>query len=243
MNLLLSVIGALWLVLSAGAVQAKEPCPVPEDLALRNIALPAARRAVADKSALTILVLGGTPMAGAMTGDPTTTLPAQLQVELTDALPGVRVRVVNGAVPRSSAEATVARMPDRLREIEARVVIWATGSREVAMSADLDPFFATLRTGIRTVRDAGADLILVDMQYAPSIARIMNNAPFRAVLLGIAAASDIPILPRYELMMRWNDDGLLNLDALDPQERQLVARRLFACLAVALSRPIAAAVR
>ncbi len=238
---------SLWLLLlgllfAAPRAGAQPPCPVPEDLALSDLALPAVKRAAA-AGALSVLVLGGAAMAGGAAGDPSATLPARLQADLADALPGVQVRVVNGAVPRATAASVLTHLPHLLVESGARLVIWAAGTREIATSADVDPFVAALEQGVRTVREAGADILLVDMQYAPSIARITGGTPFHAALAGTAAVHDVPLLRRYELMIYWNDSGILDLDAREPEARRQVARQLFACLAAALAGPIAAAAR
>src|SRR6185503_11881718 len=117
---------------------------------------------------------------GTAAGDAKATLPARLEAELTAALPKVDVRVVNASIPRTTAETTVPRMAELIRESGAKLVIWATGAREAALGLDVEPFTAALQDGIEAVHNAGADLILVDMQYAPSIARITNYGPFRA---------------------------------------------------------------
>lgn len=226
----------------AGPGRAAETCSLPESLALRDLSLPAVKQAVA-AGRLTVLMLGGAATAGKAAGDESMTLPARLQAALDAALPGVAVRVVNGGVPRSTAESGVRNMTRMLGEIRPNLVIWAAGAREAVLGLDVEPYESALQLGIQTVQKAGADLILMDMQYAPSITRIANLAPFRAALAGTASAHNVPLLERYELMMRWNDDGLLNLDARDAEERRLVARKLFGCLADALAGPIAAAAR
>lgn len=233
---------ALAVLLIAASAQAAAPCPVPEDLALHDLALPAVRRAVT-AGELSILVLGGAAMAGTAAGDPGATLPVRLEADLAAALPGVRVHVSNKSIARATAEGTLPRIAQLIGETGARLVIWATGTREMVTSGDIEPFIAALQNGIEAVRAVGADILLVDMQYAPSIALIANSEPFRTALINTAAVHDVPVLPRYDLMRRWNDDGLLDLDARDPAIRQVVARRLFACLAAALAGPIAAAAR
>ena len=233
----------LLLLLASPWAHAAETCPVPENLALRDMPLPAVKRAVAAGGGLTVLVMGGAAMAGKAAGDTALTLPARLEAALGAALPGVAVRVVDGSVPRATAESGVQTMARVLGEIRPSLVIWAAGAREAVLGLDVEPYVAALQQGIQAVQKAGADLILLDMQYAPSITRIANLAPFRAALAGTAASHDVPLLERYELMMRWNDDGLLNLDARDSEERRMVARKLFGCLAQALAAPIAAAAR
>lgn len=223
--------------------QAASPCPLPETLMLRDLALPAAKAALARDGRLVILSLGGAATAGDAAGDPAATYPARLQAALAAALPGKAVTMVNKASDRRNVATLPPDLAGVIRETGAQLVIWATGAREAGRNTDIDDYVARLESGVDTIRKAGADLILLDMQYAPSIARIVNFGPYRDALRGIATIRNVPLLRRFELMQRWNDDGVLNLDAQNSEERRLVAGKLFACIAAALAPPIAQAVR
>jgi len=218
-------------------------CPLPENLMLRDLSLPAARAALERDGQLVILSVGGAATAGDAAGDPVATYPVRLQEYLTAALPGRSIVVLNRGNDRRIAAIQPKELASLIRDTGARLVIWATGAREAARSADIDEYVARLETGIETIRKAGADLILLDMQYAPSIVRIVNFGPYRDALRGTAIARDVPLLPRFQMMQRWSDDGVLNLDVQSNEERRVVARKLFACVAAALAVPIAQAVR
>ena len=219
------------------------PCPIPEYLSLGDVALPKARQQLARTDSLVILTLGGAPTAGIAAGDPSATYPALLQADLSLALPGKSVSVVN----KARAEGTVGTLPKDIdaviRQSSASLVIWASGSREAARSADVDEYVGTLQRGIAAIRGAGADLILLDLQYAPSIARITNTGPYRDALFGTALAYEVPVLRRYDLMMTWIDGGIIDLDAQDATARRKAARHLFSCIATALAPSIARAVK
>jgi hypothetical protein len=66
---------------------------------------------------------------------------------------------------------------------------------------------------------------------------------YREKLRAAAMASKVPLLRRHDMMRQWSQDGTLNLAARESEERDLVARRLFACVARSLAIPIAAAVK
>ncbi len=241
---ILAAVIVLWAAGASAAPAASGPdCPVPDALALRDLSLPRAKEAAARTGRLVVLSLGGVATAGAAAGDPEATYPARLQADLRAALPGMGVSVVNqGGVSHPTA-GILRNLPEALRQSGASLVIWASGAREAAHGADVDEYTADLQRGIEASRAAGADVILVDLQYAPSIARIVNSGPYRDALYGAAQENDVPVLRRYDLMMQWNDDNVMNLDAEDPAERREVARHLFACIAALLAPAIADAVR
>ena len=203
------------------------PCPYPEHLALHELSLPLARAGMARDGRLIVLTLGGSATAGNAAGDQAATYPARLQADLAAALPGKPVTVLNKANGQRNSPTMPKDLPAMIRETGAQLVIWATGAREAAASADIDDYVARLEKGIDAIHGAGADVILLDLQYAPSIARIINFSPYRNALLGTAASRNVPVLRRYDLMMRWSDEGIMNLDAQVSTERRLVARQLF----------------
>jgi lysophospholipase L1-like esterase len=225
------------------AEAAEARCPVPEALALRDLALDEMRAAVARTGKLVVLTVGGPGTEGSVAGTPEATYPARLQAGLVAALPGVSVKVVNRGAVGHGAAWVLQDLPEAIRASGANLVIWASGATEAAHGADVDGYIATLQAGIDEIHQSGADVILMDLPYAPSIARILNTAPYRDAVYGTALANNVPVLRRYDLMQQWSDDDVMNLDATDPAERRIVAQHLFECLAAILTPAIAAAAR
>ena len=108
---------------------------------------------------------------------------------------------------------------------------------------DLDTFAGHVSDVIAKIRSTGADLILMTLQYAPSVARVVNLHPYRMAVARAGEMAGLPVLDRYELMRFWSDNGILDLDAVEPAERLQVARKVYDCMAEHLTRGIAGAVR
>ncbi len=216
-------------------------CPVPDEYSLPDLDLPAVKRA-AEGHHLAILVTGGGASAGAAVHGAAYTYSARLQARLAADLPDVSIVVTSRAIAHGTAHATVAALGADLAAAHPNLVIWGVGGSEAGAGDDIDAFIDDLQTGVATVRDAGADLILMDLQYAPSLLRVVNLAPYREAVLRLGETAGVPVLDRYELMRGWSDDGSLNLDATEPQERIQVARALFDCLAKALDEAIVRAI-
>jgi hypothetical protein len=225
------------------ADEAPAACPVPSDLALTHLSLPVAKAEVAAHKRLVILVIGGAASAGTPAHGRGFTYPTRLETHLRDKLPDVEISVVMRAAARRTARVTVDRLPVDLQESGAQLVIWGAGAMEAGQRVDVRTLASELDAGIDTVAAAHADLLLMDLQYAPNVARLVDLTAYRDITKSTGVAHGVPVFDRYELMHVWNDNGTLNLDATDPKERVAVARRLFDCLADTLADGIAAAVR
>jgi acyl-CoA thioesterase I len=237
----LLVMAALSLI--AHAARADAPaCPVPPALAIQA-PLPLTRKSVDNQHKLTILAIGTAPTAGTAAGGAAFAYPALLQDLLARALPEVNVSVFNRGQRGRSTRGMARHLPDELRATGATLVIWETGGWEAVHGIATDTYAVELGEGLDDVRAAPADLILLDVQFAPPGAASADVEPYRGVIHDQAEASDVPVLPRYDLMQAWSESGALDLGTETPESRQQAARRLFACLAAALADTILAALR
>lgn len=235
---------ALLAATAAAAARAEPPaCPVSDEAALHDIALPHARAQVATRQRLDVLVLGGADTLGRAAQGEAFSTPARLEARLREALPGVDVHIVTHAAPRRSVSAALDDLDADLVRTAPALVVWSSGPVDAGRGTDIDDLADSLQTGIERIRAAGADIILVNLQYAPSIARIVDLEPYRDALQRIGGANEVPVLDRYGMMRAWSDSGLLDLDATEPAARVQVARMLFDCVAAALADPILAALR
>lgn len=242
-------VAALLLLLSATAQAQGTPdttptaCRFPDDLAMSGMSLPAVRAAITARRVLTILTIGGSSTAGLAAQGSEFTYPARLAEHLRHRLPGMEINVVNRGLAASPTRARVDRLATDLAQTHPDLVIWAPGSSEAGMSEDPGGFIDSLQEGVEKIRTAHADLILIDLQYAPSIARVVNLSDYNNAIAGVARAEDVPLLRRSELMRRWNDDGSFALDTTPPSQRVPVIRRLFDCIALGLADGIVGAGR
>ena len=232
------------LAVLAGTASAAGPaCPVPDELALGTIALPNSRTGIAEHGQLIVLAIGGSSTAGSAAGGAAFTLPARLQENLQAALPGVAIRVINHGRAGTATRTMVTGLADDIKATGAELVIWGVGGVDAALHEDVSSFTDSLQAGIEAAHQAGADILLIDPQYAPSIARILDLTPYRDAVQSAADAAGVTRLRRYELMQSWSDDGVLDLDAGTPSDRVVVARHLYDCLATVLANAIAESLR
>ncbi|MGE0224853.1 MAG: hypothetical protein AB7F35_07205 [Acetobacteraceae bacterium] len=213
-----------------------EPFTIPRD------ALPATASALARKQ-VTILVLGGAAAIGAAAHGKEYTYPARLAARLQQAFPEVTFNVIVDATPRQPMADALTGLDSALAKRHPALVIWGLGASAAARGDDLDSFISDVNEAIHKVRAAGADLIFMTLQYAPSVARLINLPPYRMAVINSAEMAGVPVLDRYELMRFWNSSDFLNLDATGREDRIKVARRLYGCLAELLAGGVEDAVR
>jgi lysophospholipase L1-like esterase len=235
--------GAIALLLCAATVaHAQAPsCRFPDDLALTDQHLPAVHAALADHQPLTILAIGGAATAGVAAKGEAFTFPSRLAAHLRRLLPGQGVTVINRGVPGRSSRLRVEALAPELARLKPTLVIWAPGASEAGQSDDLAPFEDSLNEGIALIRAQHADLILIDLQYAPSIARIIDLNRYNGVIAGVAEAEGVPLLRRSDLMRYWNDNGVIDLEGGGAKDWTAISRRLFDCLAAGLADTVATA--
>ncbi len=218
-------------------------CPIPDELAIGDIALPNSRAEIAADRRLIVLAVGGSSTVGGAAGGRAFTLPARLQGRLQAALPGIGIDVVNRGVAGASTRQVATNLAATIKATGARLVLWGVGGVDAASREDAGSFTDSLQTGIEAARVSGADILLMDPQYAPSIARILDLTPYRDAVQGVADAAGVARLRRYDLMQSWSDEGVLDLDVSAGSDRVAVARRLYDCLATVLADAIVESLR
>jgi len=216
-------------------------CPAGTEMVLHDITLDQVRTAITTHRRLSILAVGGSATSGAAAGGDAYSYTTRLAAHLGAALPGVNVNITSRAAIRRSARAMVERLDRDMVETRPDLVIWGVGGLEAGRHVDIDSFTATLDRGITTIQTAKADVILMDVLYAPSIARLIDLTPYRDATAATAAAHGVAMLDRHGLMREWSETGALDLDATAPEARIAVARRLFDCFAAILADGIATA--
>ncbi len=217
-------------------------CPAPDAFVIPRGALPATAAAIAGRN-LTILTLGGAATLGAPARGAAFTYPSRLASRLGEAFPGVTVKMIVSAGPRQSTVDLQATLAANLARDKPALVIWGPGASAAGRGDDLDTFIGDITSTIDRIRSAGSDLILMTLQYAPSVARVVNLYPYRTAVIRAAETAGVPVLDRYELMRSWSDSSFLDLDATEAEDRIKVARQLYDCMAEVLAEGIADAVR
>ncbi|MEK6709422.1 MAG: GDSL-type esterase/lipase family protein [Nitrospinota bacterium] len=225
--------GAALLGLVPPALAAPAPprdCGVAESFYAFEPPLPKTIRALRSGGETVIAAVGGASTLGRAAGGREHAWPARLSEALVKRIPAARVKMVNLGVPRQTAREAAARLEREVIPLKPALVIWETGTMEAVRGADIEDFRETVQEGVGRLRAAGAEVVLMDMQFSRRSSAVIDFESYLAVLRQLADAIDVPLFPRHSIMHHWAESGQIDLAVTDPEKRRLVAIRLYDCL-------------
>ena len=103
------------------------------------------------------------------------------------------------------------------------------------MTAQLE---AVVREGIARIRAAGADLLLMDMQYAPKVIARPRHLEMERRLDEIGRDQAIPVFRRFALMHHWVTSGQFDFSRMLSPDGLHLNDLSYACVARALAGAI-----
>jgi hypothetical protein len=226
-----------------GPAMAETPpdCRVAENLIETSFPLAQVSKALAGKR-LDILVVGaGSSILPGASGA-TKAFPARLQNALAEKLPAIAVKVATDLKAARSAAEMVSTLKPALAAAKPALMIWQTGTVDAVRSVEPDQFNASLEQGIAIARTAGADVILMNMQFSPRTESMIALGIYIENMRWVALQHEFPLFDRFSIMKLWAELGTFDLYSatkkLDTAERvHDCIGRLLADLIVEASKP------
>jgi len=222
--------------LASGAARAEDPpapCDVPASLLATDSSLPKLADAVKGGRPLDILVVGS--RSSTIGVDEGAAYPARMQAALREQLPAsVVVNLSVEIQARKSAEEVAKDLPGLLEGKKPTLVIWQTGTVDAMRSLDPDDFRGAVDDGVAAMQKAGADVVLMNLQYSPRTETMISVPPYLDNLRAVAQQRDVPLFDRFGIMRQWNDNG--DFDLFNPSHGIDLAKRVHDCIGRALSK-------
>jgi acyl-CoA thioesterase-1 len=208
------------------------------------------RRLAADQ-AVKIVAIGSSSTAGAGATSSEATYPSRLEVELTKDLPGRDISVLNRGVNGEEAADMLARFDTSVVAEQPDLVIWQVGTNWVLRDQPLDPKAMVLHEGLARLKAIGADVVLIDPQFAPKVIAKADAEGMVAQIAATAADAHVDLFRRFALMKRWHEAEHLPFDTFVSPDGLHMNDWSYSCLAKwlgtaideAVNRPIATAQR
>ena len=108
------------------------------------------------------------------------------------------------------------------------LVIWQTGTFDAMRRVDPDDFRIALDDGVETLQSAGADVILMNMQYSPRTDIMIALGPYADTMRVVAQQHEVPLFDRLAIMRHWSDTGHFDLYAAGKDN--VIAQRVHDCI-------------
>jgi hypothetical protein len=240
MTFILAVVAAISLINGASAAEpasaAAPACSVPEGLISTDGELAHVAAAIKDKHRLNISVVGTASSALSGPDGARFAYPARLEAALRSLLPGNDIKVTAHVQPRRSTADMAATLPAVLAEDKPGLVIWQAGTVDALQGIEPEDFREKLEGGVEAIGAAGADVVLMNMQYSPRTEFMLSVDPYADVMHLVAQQRGIPLFDRLAIMRYWTDEGTFDLYAATKDYN--MARRVHGCIGRALAEQI-----
>jgi hypothetical protein len=236
MSVILALITTVALIDGAAAASPTDRCDVPDSFISSEIDLPNVTNAVKTHQRLDISVIGTGSSALPGLDGARYAYPARLEEALQQQLQGVTVKVIAHVQPRTSTADMVPGLAKILADDKPSLVIWQTGTTDAINGVAAEDFRVSLDDGVGAIESAGANVILMNMQYSPRTDSMLDVSTLAEVMRIVAQQHNALLFDRLGIMRDWNDSG--TFDLYTATKNYDMARRVHDCIGRALASQI-----
>jgi acyl-CoA thioesterase I len=190
---------------------------------------------------LVIVAIGSSSTAGAGASSPKASYPSRLAVELEKLFPGRTIKVLNRGVNGEEVPDMMARFATGVIAEHPQLVLWQLGTNSVLRNQPLAMHARLLHEGIEQLKKTGADVVLIDPQYAP---RVLAKAETPGMVDQIALTAkdeDVDLFRRFDVMHEWYVGQHLSFEVFVSRDGLHMNDWGYACWAKLLAASIAEA--
>jgi acyl-CoA thioesterase I len=207
---------ALAIVISVYAVAARAAdrlCEDPINLTRLDRPLLHVGQRLAAREPITIVAIGSSSTAGAGASSPAASYPSRLAVELGTLYPDVPITVLNRGINGQDAAEMIARFKHDVIDEKPDLVIWQLGTNAALRDLPIEEVGKFTEQGIREVKTAGADILLVDPQFVPKVIAKPEAEGIVRLIATTATNTKIDVFRRFALMRHWRERDGMPFDA------------------------------
>ena len=226
-------------------------CSAPRELTRFVHPLARTARRLASGAPLVIVAVGSSSTYGAGASSPAASYPSRLAVELKRRFPTRDITVLNRGVSGEETAQMLARFEAAVLAAHPDLVLWQVGTNSVMRDHSLAAHAVLLREGLAQLKEAGADVVLMDMQYVPKVLAKAETPGMENQLAIAAKQENVDLFERFAIMRNWYEVQHLPFDAFAAPDQlhmndwgyDCVAKLLADAIAEAATRPVASAAR
>jgi acyl-CoA thioesterase-1 len=203
--------------------------------------LPRIGRRLAAGKPIKIVALGSSSTFGAGASTSAASYPSRLAEELSRRFPGNEIAVLNRGVNGDEIAGMLERLDRAVIAEKPDLVLWQLGTNSLLRDRAVAPHGSMLREGLARLRAAGAEVVLIDPQYAPRVIAKSHVDDMVTLIAATAKTEHVGLFHRFELMRRWYETDRLPFATFVSADGVHMNDWSYACLAKALALAIAEA--
>jgi hypothetical protein len=216
-------------------------CDLPPDLTHFANPLVHLSQKLVGNGPIVVVAIGSSSTAGFGASSPAATYPSRLAVELKERFPSHPITVLNRGAGGEEVTDMLKRFDSAVVSAKPDLVLWQSGTNSVVRSDKRADHNAIITEGIAKIRATGADIVLIDPQYAPKVIVKPEAVPMVQLIAAIAKRDGIGLFRRFDLMRRWHDVDHMEFAAFLSPDGLHMNDWSYACLAKGLGIAIAEA--
>ena len=219
-------------------------CVTPPEFARFDNPLKRVGERISANQPLTIVAIGSSSTFGVGASSPAMSYPSRLAFELQALFPRTSFTVINRGVNGETARDMLARFDRDVFAAHPDLVLWQVGSNSVLLDRPIAPTGSLISEGLRRLKAAGLDVVLINPQYAPKvIAKHNEHDVDQMVALMSAAAREmqIDLFQRFALMRYWRLTEGLPFSAFLSKDELHMNDWSYGCIAKLLAGAVAEA--
>lgn len=187
---------------------------------------------------LRIVAIGSSSTAGAGASSPAASYPSRLEAFLKARFPGQSVTVINRGINGQEAADMVARLETDVIAEKPALVLWQLGTNAIIRDDAVTKIDPLVHEGVRMLKNAGADVVLVDPQYVPRVVAKSEAQSMVDLIAMTGKELNVDVFHRFNVMRRWHDSDGLPFDAFTVADGLHMNDWGYDCLATLLGNAI-----
>jgi acyl-CoA thioesterase I len=212
------------------AQSAEKNCAAPDGFLHTDGSLPRTAKALREKKAIKIVVIGGNSTSGKANSRPELAFPWRAADELMRRHPGVPIEVVIHSHSGMIAARKLDIVTGPVVKAKPTLVVWQTGTVDAVKSTDVEQFSIALGEGVDVLLASDADVVLMDPQYSPTTAAMINFLPYRNEVDQVAMTRRAVVFRRHDLMRYWVEQGVFTFGEGSKEAMRDEADRAHGCI-------------
>jgi acyl-CoA thioesterase-1 len=236
-----ALIVGLALPLAARAETPAPPCDAPLDLIRLANPLSHLAQKLAARDPITIVAIGSSSTAGAGASSPAANYPNRLAVELKQHFPNRSITVLNRGANGEEVGDMLKRFDSAVVAAKPDLVLWQIGTNSVIRDHKLTAHDSSIREGLKKIRAIGADIVLIDPQFAPKVIAKPEAGPMVELIATTAKREDVDLFRRFDVMKRWSEVDHMAFETFVSPDGLHMNDWSYACMAKGLGLAIAEA--
>lgn len=223
------------------AAQPKYDCAAPSDMTRLMNPLTRTAKRLAAGEAVKIVAVGSSSTAGAGASSDANTYPSRLATELKTLFPHQSITVINRGVNGDEARGMLARFEKEVLAENPDLVLWQVGTNSVLRDDPIAPAGTLIHDGLKRLKATGADVILIDPQFAPKVIAKTDVDHMVDLIARAAKSQHVDLFRRFAVMRHWRQTSRIPFEVFISGDDLHMNDWSYGCIAKLLAGSIAEA--